>query len=141
MNQVDIGSNPIQHPKLKMVSWQSGLMRCPAKTFVEKSAREFESLTYRQFYNVVFMLKSSFRTFVLQRRYDFEDILKLINPNTISKKTRCYVRVALNDQKKNLVTQFDKLKNYCIDNNIENFEVIQDLGSGLNYKKKDLNNF
>ncbi len=27
VNVVDIGSNPINHPKLKMVSCQSGLMR------------------------------------------------------------------------------------------------------------------
>ena len=86
-------------------------------------------------------LKSSFRTFGLHRRYDIEDIRKLINPNKESKKTVCYARVSTHDQKKDLVTQVDKLKNYCIENNIENFEVIQDLGSGLNYKKKDLNNF
>jgi putative resolvase len=55
---------------------------------------------------------------------------------TILKKTLCYARVSSHDQKKDLETQVDKLKNYCIDNKIENFEVIQDLGSGLNYKKK-----
>ncbi len=31
-------------------------------------------------------LKSKFRTFGLHRRYDIEDIRKLINPNTDSKK-------------------------------------------------------
>ena len=86
-------------------------------------------------------LKSKFRTFGLHRRYDINDIRKLINPNKQSKKTICYARVSSHDQKKDLETQVNKLKNYCIENNIENFEVIQDLGSGLNYKKKDLNNF
>ncbi len=51
MNAVVVGSSPTLHPKLKMVSWQSGLMRCPAKTFVEKSTRGFESHTYRQIDN------------------------------------------------------------------------------------------
>ncbi len=52
------------------------------------------------------------------------------------KKTLCYARVSTHDQKKDLETQVDKLKNYCVSNNIQNFDVIQDLGSGLNYKKK-----
>ncbi len=81
-------------------------------------------------------LKSSFRTFGLHRRYDINDIRKLINPAKESKKTSCYARVSTHDQKKDLITQVDKLKNYCIESKIENFEVIQDLGSGLNYKKK-----
>jgi len=34
--------------------------------------------------------------------------------------------------------QTEELKNYCQENGIENVEVIEDLGSGLNYKKKGL---
>ncbi len=51
VNAVVVGSNPTLHPKFKMVSWQSGLMRCPAKTFAAKAARGFESHIYRQFLN------------------------------------------------------------------------------------------
>ena len=39
-------------------------------------------------------------------------------------------------KKKDLETQSQKLLDYCDKNNINNVELIKDLGSGLNYKKK-----
>ena len=51
----------------------------------------------------------------------------------------CYARVSTHSQKKDLETQKEFLTKYCNDHNINNYELINDLGSGLNYKKKGLN--
>ena len=51
--------------------------------------------------------------------------------------TVAYARVSGHDQKKDLETQAKLLSTYCMKQGW-NFEVIQDLGSGMNYKKKGL---
>ncbi len=43
------------------------------------------------------------------------------------------------NKKNDLENQKNTLKNYCINNNINNYKIISDLGSGLNFKKKGLN--
>jgi predicted site-specific integrase-resolvase len=48
-----------------------------------------------------------------------------------------YARVSSHDQRKDLETQKLKLETFC-ENNFPNFEIIADLGSGLNYKKPGL---
>jgi len=56
-----------------------------------------------------------------------------------NRKVICYARVSTHSQKKDLETQKQVLLKYCNDNKIKNHELINDLGSGLNYKKKGLN--
>ena len=51
--------------------------------------------------------------------------------------TIAYARVSSHDQKKDLVTQAQLLTQYCTAKGWQ-FEVIQDLGSGMNYRKKGL---
>jgi len=51
--------------------------------------------------------------------------------------TIAYARVSSHDQKKDLGTQTQLLTQYCVANGWQ-FEVIQDLGSGMNYRKKGL---
>jgi predicted site-specific integrase-resolvase len=51
--------------------------------------------------------------------------------------TVAYARVSSHDQKQDLLTQAQLLEVYCMKQGW-NFEVIQDLGSGMNYKKKGL---
>ena len=51
--------------------------------------------------------------------------------------TIAYARVSSHDQKKDLETQSQLLSVYCTKQGW-NFEVIQDLGSGMNYRKKGL---
>jgi predicted site-specific integrase-resolvase len=51
--------------------------------------------------------------------------------------TIAYARVSSHDQKKDLVTQATLLSQYCIANGWT-YELIQDLGSGMNYSKKGL---
>ena len=48
-----------------------------------------------------------------------------------------YARVSSHDQKKDLKTQADALTTYCIKHGWS-YEIIEDLGSGMNYKKKGL---
>ena len=54
-----------------------------------------------------------------------------------NKKTIAYARVSSNDQKSDLHRQIEILELYCAKNGW-NYEIISDLGSGINYKKKGL---
>jgi len=77
---------------------------------------------------------TSFRTNGGHRRYKTEDLLKSKSEKQL---TIAYARVSTNDQKKDLVRQIDLLELYCTSKGYQ-FEIISDLGSGLNYKKKGL---
>lgn len=82
-------------------------------------------------------LKSVFRTFGNHRRYNLSDITKLYNKDSIVKKVIGYSRVSTFDQKKDLKVQSEVISNY-IKNKYNDFEIIEDLGSGLNYNKRGL---
>lgn len=79
------------------------------------------------------------RTAGNQRRYD---ITKL-KPNAYrveeskAVRTICYARVSSHDQKQDLIRQVALLEKYCAANGWT-YEVIQDLGSGMNYNKSGL---
>jgi predicted site-specific integrase-resolvase len=79
-------------------------------------------------------LKPVFRTFGNHRRYNLSDITKIYNKDSVVKKVIGYSRVSTFDQKKDLKVQSEVLTNYIKDK-YDNFEIIEDLGSGLNYKK------
>ena len=67
-----------------------------------------------------------------QRRYK----LSSIRPEKLqNRKTVAYARVSSSDQKEDLERQKSLLELYCASNGWS-FELISDLGSGLNYKKK-----
>ncbi|OEW89112.1 IS607 family transposase [Campylobacter jejuni] len=75
-----------------------------------------------------------------QRRYKLQtlkNINKNIKFNTDNLKTIAYARVGSHDQKFELVRQVQILEIYCAKAGF-NYEVIQDLGSGINYYKKGL---
>lgn len=84
----------------------------------------------------------SMKTIGGHRRYDPRVLMNLVRKkedgSEIAKITICYARVSTQDQKKDLLTQVEALKDYCKLNNWESYDVISDLGSGLNYKKKGL---
>lgn len=48
--------------------------------------------------------------------------------------TICYARVSTHEQKPDLERQALVLSSYCEQKNYNNYQVIKDLGSGLNYK-------
>ena len=81
---------------------------------------------------------TSSRTPKNHRRYDLF-LLRGIVPRKSceEKRTIAYARVSSHDQKDDLSRQVVVLESYCASHGWT-FEVIQDLGSGLNYSKKGL---
>lgn len=72
------------------------------------------------------------------RRYDLSKLYGLVpRPPTTGRPTLAYARVSSHDQKEDLVRQVALLESFCAANGWT-YEVIQDLGSGLNYQKKGL---
>lgn len=69
------------------------------------------------------------------RYYDIDKLLGL--KITDSDLTIAYARVSSHDQKKDLTRQANLLSSYCIAKGWH-YEIIQDLGSGMNYQKKGL---
>ncbi len=76
----------------------------------------------------------STRTVGGHRRYDIAD---LISNKSDTQLTVGYARVSSHDQKDDLTRQIIVLETYCAKHGW-GFEIIQDLGSGMNYKKKGL---
>lgn len=68
------------------------------------------------------------------RRYDVSELLSTKNDSSL---TVGYARCSSNDQKEDLKRQVFVLESYCASHGW-NFEIIQDLGSGMNYRKKGL---
>jgi excisionase family DNA binding protein len=68
------------------------------------------------------------------RRYEISELLKSKKKGLL---TICYARVSSYDQKEDLKRQELVLESYSANKGF-NFEIISDLGSGLNYKKKGL---
>lgn len=72
------------------------------------------------------------------RRYRMSDLYPhLKRERQADKITIAYARVSSHDQKKDLERQRELLELYCASNGWQ-YEVIEDLGSGLNYQKKGL---
>ena len=77
-----------------------------------------------------------------QRLFDLSEISAVIKSPTNrclpqKKPTIAYARVSSHDQKKDLQRQVEQLQLFCVANGWE-YEVIEDLGSGMNYNKKGL---
>jgi putative resolvase len=71
------------------------------------------------------------------RYYDLDQLLG--KEKVESDLTIAYARVCSHDQKEDLKRQAEILATYCSKHGW-NFQVIQDLGSGMNYQKKGLKN-
>lgn len=74
-------------------------------------------------------------------RYYSEDLLNkfrnIKNVNKIKKKNILYARVSTKSQKDDLDRQVDNLKQYAYSKGYS-FEIITDIGSGINYKREGL---
>ena len=73
------------------------------------------------------------------RRYDLAQLrgLKPYETSKTNRPTVCYARVSSHDQKEDLVRQAALLETFCAANGWT-YEIVQDLGSGLNYNKRGL---
>lgn len=74
-----------------------------------------------------------------QRRYDVTSLRPKAKPSGISqeKPTIAYARVSSHDQKEDLVRQQKMLELFCASHGWS-FEILSDLGSGMNYSKRGL---
>lgn len=73
-----------------------------------------------------------------QRRYDLAALKPgMTHRAPTARKTIAYARVSSHDQKEDLARQTQVLELYCARQGWE-FELIDDLGSGMNYQKKGL---
>lgn len=78
------------------------------------------------------------RTPTGHRRYDKSKILSLVSAKlTTDKITIAYARVATQEQKADLDRQVQMLEMYCANHGWQ-YQLITDVGSGLNYQKKGL---
>lgn len=77
------------------------------------------------------------RTKGKQRRYDISQFQKQGSMQNQKELTLAYARVSSHDQKEDLHRQEKMLEMFCISNGW-NFEILSDLGSGMNYHKKGL---
>jgi putative resolvase len=69
------------------------------------------------------------------RRYDLVQLRGLVpRPTEAERVTIIYARVSQQNQKKELKRQVNMLETYCVDHGWK-FEIIQDIGSGVNYRK------
>lgn len=73
------------------------------------------------------------------RYYSDEQLLEYLNKDNLSKQLPIilYARVSIRNQKDDLERQVDNLKQYAIAKGYS-FEVITDIGSGINYNKQGL---
>lgn len=73
-----------------------------------------------------------------QRRYKLSSLFpEFKRKQDYKRKTIAYARVSSSDQKEDLERQKKVLELYCASNGWD-FEIISDLGSGINYHKKGL---
>jgi putative resolvase len=80
------------------------------------------------------------RTVKGHRRYNLARLLGATSRKTPSEKlTIIYARVSSHDQKDDLTRQIQVLESFCAANGWS-YQVIEDLGSGLNYNKRGLKN-
>lgn len=60
-------------------------------------------------------------------------------PTTTAGRTVCYARVSSNDQKNDLQRQGDRLKAFAFSMGVDAPEVVTEVGSGMNDKRRKLN--
>jgi predicted site-specific integrase-resolvase len=79
------------------------------------------------------------RTVAGHRRYDLDQLLRIQNKKQLpsARITICYARVSTSEQKADLERQVNLLQSFCEAKGWQP-QVIQDLGSGLNYNKRGL---
>ena len=68
--------------------------------------------------------------------YDEESVYKLLNKN-IERTSVIYCRVSTSKQKKDLENQKKTVEAYCMKNGIKISEVYSDIGSGINFDRKE----
>lgn len=76
------------------------------------------------------------RSITNRRYYIHEQYLELIGQKTSSRKRIIYTRVSSSGQKKDLISQRNAVEAFCLTTGKVIDEKLEDIGSGLNYKRK-----
>lgn len=77
------------------------------------------------------------RSITNRRYYTHDQYLQVIGQNSAVKKTVTYCRVSSAGQKNDLISQRKAVENFCLAAGKEIQEKFEDIGSGLNYKRKN----
>lgn len=77
------------------------------------------------------------RTSKGHRRYRLDQLMRVESSDASKRITLGYARVSSHDQKDDLMRQKEVLQLFCAQRGWS-FEIIEDLGSGMNYRKKGL---
>lgn len=67
--------------------------------------------------------------------YDEESVYAFLNAG-VPRKVYLYGRVSSSNQKKDLISQIEMLKQYCFSNGIKIDEVFQDIASGISFENR-----
>jgi putative resolvase len=95
-------------------------------------------ITLRRWHQAGLLLPAC-RTMGGHRRYDLMAVKNAMGLGLNTEKiTVAYARVSSSDQADQLITQANRLERHCNEKKYPLIEVISDLGSGMNYKKKGL---
>ena len=70
--------------------------------------------------------------------YNEDDVFKILNKDFV-RQSVIYARVSTQKQKNDLINQQETLKNYCNNNGIIVSDIYSDIGSGINFDRKDFN--
>ena len=76
------------------------------------------------------------RTLTGQRYYDESDVRKILGIKDIDRKTIVYCRVSSSNQKDDLKSQITAMEQFCLNCGIAVNEWIQEIGGGMNFKRK-----
>ncbi|WDN88521.1 hypothetical protein BuS5_01489 [Desulfosarcina sp. BuS5] len=76
------------------------------------------------------------RTLTGQRYYDESDVRKILGIKDIDRKTIVYCRVSSSNQKDDLKSQITAMEQFCLNCGIAVDEWIQEIGGGMNFKRK-----
>ncbi len=68
--------------------------------------------------------------------YDDESVYKLLDKN-LTRKSVIYCRVSTQKQKNDLINQRKSIEKYCFENGIKISDVYSDIGSGINFDRKE----
>jgi predicted site-specific integrase-resolvase len=70
--------------------------------------------------------------------YDKKSVYALFD-KTLERNSVIYCRVSTNKQKNDLINQENTLKEFCFKNNIIISDIYKDIGSGINFDRKEFN--
>ena len=77
------------------------------------------------------------RSITNRRYYTHDQYLEVIGRKSTLKKLVTYCRVSSSGQKNDLISQRKAVEDFCLANGKQVHEKLEDIGSGLNYKRKN----